>query len=163
MFVLLVTLAALIDLVGAIILQNVRSAVPPFFLAGLLLAQFGLLSVWAVLGPQRLLIRWSLALLVVWFLYGCFSFGLIIGARFLGNDLEPVLRFAAMLPTLFICVQLPLWGLKAIIGGSANPELLTRQQATNVGSMPINHDPSDNDGRGDLGHVFMEEDRSGYQ
>ncbi|NQU26295.1 MAG: hypothetical protein HQ567_33845 [Candidatus Nealsonbacteria bacterium] len=113
----LVLVAATVDVIVPMIVRNARSPVLGGIFLGVLLAQLGLLNVWAVLGSQRLLVRWTSALLVGWFLYGSIILGTAISSGIPNGGLEIPLRMAALLPGVFICVQLPLWGLKAITGG----------------------------------------------
>ncbi len=120
----LILLAAAVDVFAPLIANSfsddgtVLPATAAFFCCGLLAAQYALLGIWAVLGPQRLFVRWPLALLVGWFLYGVLLFGFAaVSLDGLQYAWEPALQIAALLPAMFVCVQIPLWGLKTITGG----------------------------------------------
>lgn len=62
--VLLVGVFGLVDLLTPAVIEGSRSPVVAALFAGAILGQFGLLAVWAVLGPQPLFVRWPISLLV---------------------------------------------------------------------------------------------------
>lgn len=84
-------------------------------LPGAIAAQPGLLAIWAVLGPQRLLVRWSLSLLVAALLWCVLLWGMIV-ADLSGGELRNFARGTLMLPLIFLAVQLPLWILRLATG-----------------------------------------------
>ncbi len=114
---LVITLAAAFNFLAAMIPRSFPSILLADACYGPFLAQLGLLCVWTVLGPQRLLVRWSAALAVGGLLFGCFALGKVVGSDMFDSELRWLLRAAACLPTVLLFAQLPLWLLKAIIGG----------------------------------------------
>jgi hypothetical protein len=88
------------------------------FLAGVAGGQLGVLTVWAVFGPERLLLRWATALLAAALLFGAILVGLVISVPAVGT--EP---FAAllMLPAVFLAAQAPLWIVRMITGWEIVP------------------------------------------
>ena len=94
---------------------------PLWWLAGLLsgvvLAQFGLLAVWAVFGPGRLLVRWPAALLAAAALLCGLAMLLIAGEPLASRNMEEFFLSLLMLPLFALAVQFPLWAFKWAIGG----------------------------------------------
>ena len=93
---------------------NISPAVAALF-AGAILGQFGLLAVWAVLGPQPLFVRWPISLLVAALL--CCA--LLLGVTMVngsGEGLGEAARGMLIFPLIFLAVQLPLWVLRIVTG-----------------------------------------------
>jgi hypothetical protein len=84
-------------------------------LVGSIAGQLGLLAIWAVFGPQRLLVRWPIALLVTASLYGAFLLG-IVWTEAPEWVLRDLAKGLLMLPLIFLAVQFPLWVLRIVTG-----------------------------------------------
>lgn len=110
----LITAFALLDFVAPILLTASGRYLPPI-LMGAIAGQFALLAVWAVLGPERLLVRWCVTLLVALFLGCMFLIGvaMVAGA---GAELPAMAKSMLALPLALLAVQLPLWILKGATG-----------------------------------------------
>lgn len=85
------------------------------FVFGALVGQFGVLGYWAVFGPQRLAVRWTLALVVAWALWSLFQAGWA-AQSYHGPDIHNYLWQITLLPLVLLAGQLPLWIEKAIWG-----------------------------------------------
>jgi hypothetical protein len=83
------------------------------FLLGMVAGEAGLLAVWAVFGPQRLLVRWPASLLVTAVLWGVFLLGM---ASVIPGGVAEIARGTLMLPLILLAVQSPLWILKMMTG-----------------------------------------------
>lgn len=112
----LIMVAAVIDFLLGCVTPEIGSPAMVGAFSGVIAGQLGLLAIWAVLGPQRLLVRWCWSLLVTVLLYGAFVAGIVLAqgppARFL---LESA-RTALLLPAIVVAVELPLWILKLALG-----------------------------------------------
>jgi hypothetical protein len=100
---------------------NEWGALLVFWCAGMILAQVGLLAIWFVLWPQRLLSRTAccvcvaLILLAFWTLsYVCSE--LVDGYRSRRSVFEEVLMALCYLPAFQLAAQSPLWLLRAVLG-----------------------------------------------
>jgi len=113
--VLLVGVCALVDFLTPSVFEASRSPEAPMVFTGALAGQFGLLAVWAVLGPQRLSVRWPLSLLVAVLLCCALLLGvtMIDGA---GGELGETAMGMLTLPMIFLAVQVPLWILRIVTG-----------------------------------------------
>lgn len=114
---LLIGAFALVDLITPAVLRESQSPELPVLFAGAFVAQPGLLAVWAVMGPQRLLVRWLLSLLVAVLLWFVFLFGMTMTTMH-PRDVGEMAKGMFMLPLAFLAVQLPLWVLKMATGWS---------------------------------------------
>lgn len=86
---------------------------------GTIAGQLALLAGWAVVGPQRLLVRWPLALLATASLLSASVLGQSVASlRAYGvADIDsPFAQWIAFLPIVFLAVQLPVWVLKLATG-----------------------------------------------
>ncbi len=112
-FVAFVGGSALLAFVGPSVLARSTEPAVPAFVAGAAAAQVGLLAIWAVLGPQPLLVRWS-ASLAVGVLLWCVW---LMGVDFVESlDSAEIAGGALVLPLILLAVQVPLWILKAATG-----------------------------------------------
>ena len=106
---------ALVDLLTPEMLKESRSPELPALLAGAIVAQPALLAIWAVMGPQRLLVRWLRSLLAAAFFWCVFLLGMTMAAV-TPRDVVEMAKGTFMLPLAFLAVQLPLWVLKMVTG-----------------------------------------------
>jgi hypothetical protein len=110
-----VGVCAAADLFGPPVMIGLRSEVSFACLTGAVGGQLGVLTVWAVFGPERLLQRWTKALFAALFLYGVLLVGFIISERGWGSRAE-ALSTLLMLPAVFLAAQAPLWILRMATG-----------------------------------------------
>ena len=82
------------------------------FLAGGVMAEFAVFSVWAVFGPQALPIRWFAVLLATAMLYG----SILIGIEVPRGAMEAAGRAMFAIPLVSLAAQLPMWILKLLVG-----------------------------------------------
>jgi hypothetical protein len=82
------------------------------FLLGMVAGEAGLLAVWGVFGPQRVLVRWPVNLLVTAVLWGVF----LLGMASVGPVEAEIARGTLTLPLILLAVQFPLWILKLATG-----------------------------------------------
>ena len=101
--------AVFIDFLLALTINHAPISFTVWF--GFVLAQVGLLSVWAVLGPQRIWRQWTASLLT---LTG-FVIALTVGAT-IGFGHGQGFRGLFALPLVFTVAQLPLWLLRLALG-----------------------------------------------
>lgn len=85
-------------------------------LMGLMTGQFGLLIIWAVLGPGTAAVRQALTILIAAFLWFSYVAGFFVIDPPFGEDPEMWTSFF-FLPLVFLIAQLPLWGMKLTTGG----------------------------------------------
>ena len=109
---------ALLDFGGPMLLYAFGSW---FFITiwlGFLAGQGLFLIIWAVLGPFRLWVRWSIILTTAIGLYVVLIFGLIIfsGSSPRGEEVLVALIGSLLIPLLFLLAQIPLW-LRRLISG----------------------------------------------
>ena len=85
-------------------------------LFGVIAAQFGLLIIWAVLGPGKAAARQAFTMLLAVFLLSS-----LVAGTAVTDPPSSVLRemgpFFLFLPLVFLIAQLPLWGMKLMTGG----------------------------------------------
>jgi hypothetical protein len=112
-----VCLCALVNFFAHLVVRMGESEEVAGFLAGTVGGQLGVLTVWAVFGPERLLLRWVSALLAAAFLCGALLVGFVISRS---PDAE---AFSAllMLPAVFLAAQAPLWILRMVTGWEIVP------------------------------------------
>ncbi len=112
---LFVVVFALMDFFIPAMSGETRSATVAWFLEGLMVGQFALLSIWAVLGAEPVLVRWPLMLLTVMGLLLILFLGMFaaFGALLRAAD---VIQLFCWLPLVFLAVQSPLWILKLLTG-----------------------------------------------
>ena len=113
--VLLITLFVFVDFFGGAAIDYEPPAISGAVLQGLIVAQLGLLAIWAVLGPQPLVVRWPLALLTTAVLYCVAIGGVLIGGY--DTSLAEVTAAILVLPIVCLSVQLPVWILRLATGG----------------------------------------------
>ena len=106
---------AVFNLVAPAFAAEIQSEVIVAITLGAVVAQFGLLAIWAVLGSQRLLVRWPLTLLATALLYWFALAGMAI-AGMPGRALREAAWSTLLVPAIFLAVQLPLWLFKAAVG-----------------------------------------------
>ncbi len=114
-FVLALIVFTLIDLALPTILNSSRSEMIVAFASGLVGGQLGLAAIWGVLGPQRLLIRWPLSLLVMVLLHGAFVVGMVVDDA-ASREAAYFARLALLLPAILLAAELPIWILKLAMG-----------------------------------------------
>ena len=113
--VLFVVIFAMMDFFIPSMIYGPRSEVVEMFFAGLVVGQFGLLSIWAVLAPQPVLVRWPVMLLTAMGLLLILLLGAIAieGVR---TDDGAFLLLFCWLPLIFLAAQSPLWVLRLVTG-----------------------------------------------
>lgn len=100
-----------LDLLAATLMERNSSSVPiPSLIVGAVLTQFGLLALWAVLGPRPWFVRQPAAIFGALISYGA----LLSGDRVIAE--REFFRIALMLPLVFLCLQAPLWLFRLICG-----------------------------------------------
>lgn len=115
LILLLIGAFALVDLITPGVLKDSQSPELLALLVGATAGQGCLLAVWAVMGPQRLLVRWLLSLLVAALLGFIFLWGMTMAA--IGpRDGREMAGVMFGLPLILLAVQLPLWILKMATG-----------------------------------------------
>ena len=111
---------AVCDFFVPLIMDNLGYAIRWVALVGMLLGvmagQFGLLIIWAVLGPGTAAVRQALTILIAAFLWSSFFAGFAVVDLPFGVDREVWTSFL-FLPLVFLIAQLPLWGMKLTTGG----------------------------------------------
>ena len=115
---------AVADLIGPPILVASRSEFALALFLGTFAAQIGLLAIWAVLRPQRWVVRLPVTLAYAALFYTMLIMGMTVAEPF-GPEWPEVARTYLFLPLVFLAVQSPLWILR--IGGGyrivrADPE-----------------------------------------
>lgn len=78
-------------------------------LFGMLPAQFGVLAVWAVVGPGRWLARQAATTALAALGWLAFGAGAAVSTHAPSDMSEVLFRFTALVPLVFLAVQLPLW------------------------------------------------------
>jgi len=111
--VLFLTESALVDLITPSVFAKSRQPELPMLFLGAVAGQAGLLAIYAVLGPQRLLVRWPASLLGTGLLWGVFLLGMAIVHI---DGLAKAARGTLMVPLLLLALQSPLWILKMRTG-----------------------------------------------
>ncbi len=96
-------------------LDGTESEVIETFLLGLMAGQFVMLSIWAVLGPQPVLVRWLLMLLTGMGLLLIFSLGAFV-IDSLSTEAAIIIEPFCWLPLVFLAIQSPLWISKLLTG-----------------------------------------------
>lgn len=122
-FVVVVLCYLVLDLNVAAIEENLRSYVHSdvvmSLLLGAFLSQYVLLATWAVLGPQTWFVRQLLANLGMVTSIGC----VLLSSPGVNPDLLGIFLVS---PLLFVCLQLPLWVARFVLGWristARNPE-----------------------------------------
>lgn len=112
--IIVVGLAAVVNFIVAASISPSDPGLPLAVLYGLVLAQVGLLSAWAVLGPHRIGVQWPASLLILVGLVVMICLGTAAGNP--RSDLRSALRSMLGLPLLFAMAQLPLWILRLVAG-----------------------------------------------
>lgn len=113
--VLFVVIFAVMDFLVPAMSVGSQSEAVGMFLLGLIAGQFALLSIWAVLGPQPVLVRWPLMLLTAMGLLLIVFLGAIpIGG--VRTDAGAFLLPFCWLPLIFLAAQSPLWILRLLTG-----------------------------------------------
>ncbi len=115
--VLFVVIFAVMDLFLPAMLSGLESVVVGTFFTGLVVGQFALLSIWAVLAPQPVLVRWPLTLLTAMGLLLILLLGMfaVNGPPMDGTAFLLILPFC-WLPLVFLAAQSPLWVLRLVTG-----------------------------------------------
>jgi hypothetical protein len=106
---------ALLDYMIPGIARHSESPIMAGLLAGTIAAQGGLLAIWAVLGPQRWIVRLPASFLAALALYGATMLGAAtahVGSAG-GSDLMQILLF---LPIVLLAAQVPLWIVRLVLG-----------------------------------------------
>lgn len=104
-----------LDLFAISIVDESRSGEIPSLISGVVLSQFGLLALWAVLGPGPWFVRQPAAMFGVLISYGALLSNGRVGAE------RELFRVALMLPLVFLCLQSPLWLFRLICGWQIVP------------------------------------------
>lgn len=102
------------DLLAPGIVEGSHSELVAAVVSGIVLAQFGLFAVWAVLGSAPWFVRQPAAMVGIMASF----IALMFGAR---ADVKDGLNMALSLPLIFLCLQAPLWGLRLIWGWQLIP------------------------------------------
>lgn len=98
-----------VDFFAAAILD---ARLPEFFgaiLFGILPAQFGVLAIWAVVGPGRWQIRQAATTVLAALGWLAFGAGTAASVHAPADFSEVMFRFTALVPLVFLAIQLPLW------------------------------------------------------
>jgi hypothetical protein len=115
-----VCVCAVVDLFAPLVVRRGESAATVGFVLGAAGGQLGVLTVWAVFGPERLFRRWTQALLAAAFLFSLLLVGFFISSPRGGPDAE-VFSALLMLPAVFLAAQTPLWILRLVTGWEIVP------------------------------------------
>jgi len=97
-------------------LNRHRNAYLAVLLIGVALAQIPALAFWAVLAPQRLVVRFFGALAVAALLWGVFGVGIGITDRASPHEVREWFAALLVLPVMAIAVEGPIWIMKWISG-----------------------------------------------
>ncbi|HUY92213.1 MAG TPA: hypothetical protein VMV10_25965 [Pirellulales bacterium] len=92
---------------------GIMDADPPAFIGAILLGmmpvQFGLLAIWAVVGPGRWLLRQLATTALAALAWLAIAVGVGVHPHAPPDFTEVSFRFTALVPLVFLAVQLPLW------------------------------------------------------
>lgn len=99
-----------LDLVAVRLFEVSQSFPIMSAILGVVLAQYGLLAIWAALGSRPWYVRQPLAMIGVVMSYGTLAAGGRAGA------MKDFVREAPLLPLIFLCLQAPLWLLRLVRG-----------------------------------------------
>ena len=123
--ILLVPVCAIVNFIAGAFVAEARNAVLPGIVLGVLAGEFGLIAIWAVIGPQPWISRFLITLGPAIALLLAFLFGLKIDEPHLPPELIAVT--VLVFPLVFLCVQFPMWigkiamGWRLIGAGSEDP------------------------------------------
>lgn len=105
-----------LNIVGVSLTMLLKTEFGGIFMAGFVLGQLGVVTLWATIGANKFWIRWPIcfALLVLGFnsITTTMYFSPDVGIR----DFQEVMRMNALLPMVFLVAQAPLWLARIIIG-----------------------------------------------
>ena len=113
--VLLLVIFGAVDFFMPAMMRGSQSEVVGMFLVGMIAGQFSLLSIWAVLGPQPVFVRWPLTLLTAMGLLLIVVLG-VIAVDGPPPDAVFVIWLFSWLPLMFLAAQSPLWIVKLLTG-----------------------------------------------
>ena len=109
---LFISLSAMFNVAMSWTAMELTSTALSGFVAGGVWAELAVLSVWAVFGPQSLVIRWPTVVLATAMLYGC----LLIGIDAPRGVMAEASRVAFAIPLVSLAMQSPMWILKLLVG-----------------------------------------------
>jgi len=106
---------AAVDFLGPSIVWAIEAELITGLFAGTVVAQFGLLAIWAALGPQRWTLRLPVTLTYVALFYTTLITGMTVAdpSGFLWYDVR---AGYLSLPLMFLAVQFPLWIMRSGAG-----------------------------------------------